>query len=64
MPFLLHVEHEVIGGEMVLEKFQDVESFNDPPMTNSLHLTFADGDRDDERLNYGNVVRATDNQND
>jgi len=59
MTFTLHVEHEVIGGETVLEKFEGVEQFNDPPMTNKLHLKFAD-DRDDKRLGYGHVVRAED----
>jgi hypothetical protein len=61
MPFSLHVEHEVIDGETVLEKFDGIESFNDPPMTNSLHLKFADENRDEETLKYGNVVRAIDN---
>lgn len=58
MTMTVHVEHEVIGGETVLEKFEGVEAFNDPPMTERLHLTFAD-DRDDEQLGYGHVVRAT-----
>jgi len=58
MTFTLHVEHEVIGGETVLEKFEGVESFNNPPMTTTLHLKFAD-DRDDKKLGYGYVVRAT-----
>lgn len=60
MTFTVHVEHEIIGGETVLEKFEGVESFNDPPMTTNLHLKFAD-DRDDKQLDYGNVVRAQDN---
>jgi hypothetical protein len=63
MTFTLHVEHEVIGGETVLETFEGVVSFNDPPMTSSLHLTFADENRDDEQLDYGNVVRAEDEPN-
>lgn len=54
----LHIEHEVIGGEMVLETFENVESFNDPPMTNTIHVSFTDN-QDDARLTYGNVVRAT-----
>lgn len=58
MTFTLHVEHEVVGGATVLEEFEGVSAFNDPPMTNTLHLSFAD-DRDDKKLSYGNVVRAT-----
>lgn len=58
MTFTLHVEHEIIGGETVLETFEDVESFNNPPMTSKLHVSFAD-DRDDKQLGYGHVVRAT-----
>jgi hypothetical protein len=54
----LHIEHEVIGGEMVLEKFENVESFNDPPMTNTIHVSFTDN-QDDAKLTYGNVIRAT-----
>jgi hypothetical protein len=60
MTFTLHVEHEVLGGKTVLEEFEGVEQFNDPPMTSKLHLKFAD-DRDDKKLSYGNVVRAVDN---
>jgi len=62
MTFTLHVEHEVIGGKVVLETFEGVESFNNPPMTSSLHLKFAD-DRDNEQLDYGHVVRAEDETN-
>jgi hypothetical protein len=63
MTFTLHVEHEVIGGETVLEKFEGVESFNDPPMTTKLHLKFADEEQDDKKLGYGHVVRATSDTN-
>jgi hypothetical protein len=59
MTFTLHVEHQVVGGKTVLEQFEGVESFNDPPMTNKLHLEFED-DRDGKKLGYGNVVRAVD----
>lgn len=62
MTFTLHVEDEVISGDAVLEKFEGVESFNDPPMTNKLHLKFSD-DRDDIQLGYGYVVRAKDENN-
>jgi len=62
MTFTLYVEHQVIGGEKVVEDFEGVESFNDPPMTNSLHLTFAD-DRDTEKLSYGNIVRGKEEPN-
>lgn len=58
MTITVHVEHQIIGDETVLEKFKGVDSYNDPPMTDNLHLTFAD-DRDDKKLSYGNVVRAT-----
>lgn len=58
MTFTVYVEHEIIGGETVLEEFEGVESFNNPPMTNNLHLSYAD-DRDDDQLGYGHVVRAT-----
>jgi hypothetical protein len=53
----LHVEHEVIGGKKVVEKFEDVESFMDPPMTNTILVKF-EGDRDNRKLDYGNVVKA------
>lgn len=57
MTFTLHVEHEIVGGKTVLEKFEGVETFNDPPMTDILHLGYP-GDTGEERLNYGNVVKA------
>jgi hypothetical protein len=57
MTLTLHVEHEVIGGEPVLEEFEGVEKFNNPPMTDTLHIAFAD-DREDAKLSYGYVVRA------
>lgn len=63
MSFKLHVEHDLIGGEAVLEEFEGVESFNNPPMTSTLRLTFAD-DRDDKRLDYGNIVKAKSENND
>lgn len=59
----LHIEHEIVGGKTVLETFEGVESFNDPPMTNSLHIKY-DDDRDDDSLEYGNVVRAMKPNND
>ena len=64
MTFSVHVEHEIVGGKTVLEEFEAVESFNDPPMTNKIHLRFGDN-RDDKQLNYGSVVRAkTETNND
>lgn len=63
MTFRVHVEHEVIGGETVLEKFEGVQSFNNPPMVSTLHLSFEDDDRDMKKLNYGRVVRAVDEDN-
>lgn len=62
MSFTVHVEHQIVGGKTVLEKFEGVETFDDPPMTSTLHLKFADEDRDEKRLDYGNVVKATDNE--
>lgn len=56
MTLKLHVEHEVVGGEDVLETFEGVESFDDPPMTDQIHLSF--DDKENEKLSYGNVVRA------
>jgi len=58
MTFDLHVEHKLVGGESVLETFEEVESFNNPPMTDNLHISFADEDREDEKLSYGTVVRG------
>lgn len=58
MTFTVHVEHEVAGGKTVLETFEGVVSFNDPPMVETLHLTFEG--REMEKLKYGTVVRATD----
>lgn len=55
--FTVHVEHKIIGDESVLEKFEGVVSFNNPPMTSNIHLTFGD-DRDTKKLGYGSVVRA------
>jgi len=40
-----------------MDKYQGVTSFNDPPMTNNLHLTFGD-DREDEKLGDGNIIRG------
>jgi hypothetical protein len=62
MAFTLHVEHEIVSGKTVLETFENVESFNDPPMVNTLNLTFAD-DREAKNLDYGNIVRAVDQSN-
>lgn len=62
MTFTLHVEHEIVGGKVEMETFEGVESFDDPPMTSDLHISFAD-DRDDLQLTYGNVVRASDKSN-
>lgn len=59
MTMKVHVEHEVVGSETVLETFEGVESFNNPPMVDTLHLTFS-GDKGTKKLNYGTVVRATD----
>lgn len=59
MSFTVHVEHEIVGGKAVVEKFEGVETFNDPPMTSTLHLRFADENRDNEQLDYGKVVKAT-----
>lgn len=64
MTFTVHVEHELIDGKMVLEEFEGVESLNDPPMTGSTHLSFADGEKDDKQLNYGTIVRAVDETTD
>jgi hypothetical protein len=63
MSFTLHVEHQLTGGEVILEEFEGVSSFNNPPMTSTLRLTFADG-RETETLDYGNVVKATTETND
>jgi len=57
MSFSVYVQHEIIGGKVVLESFEGVESFDNPPMTESLHLKFND-DRDDKQLRYGRVVKA------
>lgn len=55
----VHVEHELANDKTVLEEFKGVESFANPPMTDTLHLTFQD-DRTDKKLNYGHVAKATD----
>jgi hypothetical protein len=60
MAFTLNVEHTIVGGKAVLEKFENVASFDNPPMTDTLHIKYAD-DREDDKLNYGTVVRAKDN---
>lgn len=54
----LHIEHELATGKTVLETFEGVDSFNNPPMTSSLHLSYIDEDRDDDTLKYGTLVRA------
>lgn len=59
MTFTVHIEHELVDGKVVLEEFEGVEQFNDPPMTNSTHLSFKD-EQSDKSLDYGRVVRATD----
>lgn len=51
------IEHEVVDGEPVLEEFENVESVNNPPMTETTHLSFAD-DRDDEKVRHGTIVRV------
>jgi hypothetical protein len=51
------IEHEVVGGEVVLEEFENVESVNNPPMTETAHLSFAD-DREDEKVRHGTIVRV------
>lgn len=57
MTFTLYVEHEKTDGEMVLETFEGVESFNNPPPTTTLHIKFAD-DRSDEKRQHGEVIKA------
>jgi len=59
MTFTVHVEHEIIGGKTELEKFENVLAYNNPPMVDTIQLQFA-GERDDKKLNYGEVVRAVD----
>lgn len=58
MSFTLHVEHEIIDGKTVLEKFENVESINNPPMIETMHLKF-DDDRDDKKIRYGKIVKVT-----
>lgn len=57
MTLTIHVEHEVIDGEPVLETFEGVETFLNPPMTSTMLLKF-EGDRENQKLKYGQVVRA------
>jgi len=54
----LFVEHELVGGKTVVEEFGGVKSFNNPPMTDTIHLSFTDGESDEKKLNYGTVVRG------
>jgi hypothetical protein len=63
MSFTVHVEHQLVGGEVIVEEFEGVQSFNNPPMTSTLRLTFADG-REPETLDYGNIVKAESETND
>jgi hypothetical protein len=58
MTFTLYVEHETTDGEVVLESFEGVESFNNPPPTATLHISFADENRSDERRHHGTPVKA------
>jgi len=55
--FTLWIEYTDVDGEVSMDKYQGVTSFNDPPMTNNLHLTFGD-DREDEKLGDGNIIRG------
>lgn len=57
MTLKVHVEHEVIDGKPVLEKFEGVATVLNPPMTGSMLLKF-EGDRDDKKLKHGDVVRV------
>ena len=60
--FKLFVEHELVDGKVVVEEFEGVESFNNPPMSNKLQLSFSDDDRDEKILDYGTVVRGEVNE--
>lgn len=62
MTFTLHVEHEIIDGTTVLETFEGVESFQNPPMTSNIHIQFADGNG--KKLSYGHVAQAIDGTSD
>jgi hypothetical protein len=57
MALTLYIEHEIIGGKTVVEKFEEVESFVNPP-NNILIVKFADDEKKDEKLNYGRVARG------
>jgi hypothetical protein len=63
MTLTIHVEHEVIDGEPVLEKFEGVETFLNPPMTGTMLVKF-EGERNDEKLKHGTLVRADYETND
>jgi hypothetical protein len=63
MTLTIHVEHEVIGGEPVLETFEGVETFLNPPMTGTSLVKFA-GDRENQKLKHGVLVRADIEDND
>jgi hypothetical protein len=57
MGLTLYIEHEIIGGKTVVEKFEEVESFVNPP-TPTLVVKFEDDEREDKKLNYGRVARG------
>jgi copper chaperone CopZ len=53
----VNIEHEIADGKTVLEEFEGVESITNPPMTETIHLSFKD-DRDRLKLRYGEIVKV------
>ena len=49
------VEHQVIGDKWVLEDFENVKDVKSPPMTNEIHIEFAD-ERDKKKLRHGQIT--------
>lgn len=53
----VNIEHQITDGKTVLEEFEGVESITNPPMTETIHLSFKD-DRDRLKLRYGEIVKV------
>lgn len=55
---IANIEHDVVDGKTVLEEFKNVDSISNPPMTDTIHLSFED-DRDTIKLQYGKIVQVS-----
>lgn len=55
MTFDVTIEREIIGDEKVLDEFEDVDKYMDPPYNEKVTLKLADGET--ETIPRGRVIK-------